>query len=139
MIEHFINKFMFSITRQCLNQITVAHITGSQTVAMCFHIFYQIREYFLMQICIRSVVTLFICILRHLEEQRKRITALASCTILCSIFMKKTFIKCNHYILCQRSIITSVKVITYHFRSFYQIHDCHVIMRSSHQRNGCIP
>ena len=72
MIEHFINKFMFSITRQCLNQITVAHITGSQTVAMCFHIFYQIREYFLMQICIRSVVTLFICILRHLEEQRKR-------------------------------------------------------------------
>ena len=86
MVEHFINQLMLTITGQCLNQVAIPHISGSQTIAMRFHIFNQILKDFF--------------ILRHMKEQGKCIATLASCTILCRILIKESFIKRDADILC---------------------------------------
>lgn len=57
MVEHFIDEFIGSVIGQCLDQIAVSHISGSQTIAVCFHIFYQVLEYFALQMTIRFITS----------------------------------------------------------------------------------
>ena len=57
MVEHFIDEFIGSVIGQCLDQIAVSHISGSQTIAVCFHIFYQVLKYFALQMTIRFITS----------------------------------------------------------------------------------